>query len=92
MKKISFATYILSIVGVAAFMSHFWWPTFWGGAVAWPIAGACAIASIYGGIIGRSQEENTVHKAVLMAAAVIGGLVLLGITLSAIFLFVPAIR
>ena len=90
MKMSRLAIYVLSIVGMGFFMSHFWWPTFWGGAVAWPIAGACAISCIYGGIIGRSQEGNPVHKAILLAAAVIGGIILLGITLSAIFIFVPA--
>jgi len=51
---------------------------------------ACAISCIYGGIIGRSREGNPAHKAILLAAAVIGGIILLGITLSAIFIFVPA--
>ena len=87
--RMGIATYIVSMVGLAMFMSHFWWPAFWGVYVAWPIAGFCAIFSIYGGIIGRSQTENAVHKAGLLAVAIIGGLILLGLTLSAIFLFAP---
>ena len=86
------AVFILSIIGVWAYMSHFWTPTGIGGYILWPIAGFCAIFSIYGGIIARSQAENEHTKARLLAATVISCLVLLGLTLSAIFLLIPAIR
>lgn len=54
-----------------------------------PIAGACAIFCIHGEIIGRSQAPNELHKAHLTAATVAAGLVLLGLTLSAMLIFVP---
>ena len=53
MKKMSLATYIVSVVGLGVFMSHFWWaissrPIAENAAVAsWSIAGACAIFCIY---------------------------------------------
>ena len=87
----SMAVFILSIIGVWAYMSHFWTPTGIGGYILWPIAGFCALFSIYGGIIARSRAEDEHRKAMLVAATIIGCLVLLGLTLSAIFLFVPAI-
>ena len=95
MKKMSLATYIVSVVGLGVFMSHFWWaissrPIAENAAVAsWSIAGACAIFCIYAGIIGRAQTEEKVQRAMLTACAVVGGIILLGVTLSAIFLFVP---
>ena len=87
----SIAVYVVSIIGVSVFMSHFWRdaPV---SVILWLIAGVCAIFSIYGGIIARSHAENEHRKAMLMAATVISGLVLLGLTLSAIFLIVPAIK
>ena len=87
----SLAVYIVSIVGVSVFMSHFWHPAPTS-IVLWIISGVCAIFCIYGGIIGRFHEEDGHRKAKLMASTVLGGLILLGLTLSAIFLFVPAIR
>ena len=88
MKRIVLAPFIVSIVGIALFMSHFW-ASYPACAPLWSLAGASAIFCIYSGIIHRSEVENAVHKAVLMAAAVIGGIMLLGIILSAIFIFVP---
>ena len=53
----------------------------------WPIAGFRVIFSIYGGIIGKAVAADNHKKGMLTAAAVIGDLLLLGLTLSAIFLF-----
>jgi len=85
----SIAVYVVSIIGVSVFMSHFWQsaPT---STVLWIISGVCAIFSIYGGIIARSHVEDELRKSWLLAATVLSCLVLLGLTLSAIFLFVPA--
>ena len=91
MKKWTIAVYAVSAVGIALFMGHFWHSNSVAGNVLWGIAGACAIFSIYGGIIGRSTAESELGKASLLAATVIGCLILLGVTLSAIFLFVPAL-
>jgi len=51
------------------------------------IAGFCALWSIYGGLIGKAVADDNHEKGRPTAAAVIGGLLLLGLTLSAIFLF-----
>ncbi len=82
-------TYIASFISIATYMSHFWYvsPV---STVLWIVSGASAIFCIYGGIISRANCENELRKAIYVAAAVVGGLVLLGLTLSAIFLFVPA--
>ena len=81
---------IVSAIGVGVFMSHFWWPAYVAGHVLWGIAGFCAIFSIYSGIIHRAKVEDNEKKAVLTASAIIGCLILLGLTFSAIFLLVPA--
>ena len=89
MNKMGVATFTASVVGVTLFMAHFWSPISIGAGVLWPIAGLCAIFSIYGGIIGRAYAKTEQLKAHITAAAVIGCLVLLGLSLSAIFIFVP---
>ena len=81
--------YIASIIAIGTFMPHFW-TVHPASSVLWIIAGASAIASVYGGIIGRAKVENEHHKAILKASTVIGCLVLLGLTLSALLIFVPA--
>jgi len=81
--------YILSSIGIATYMAHFW-HSHPASTVLWIISGVCAISSIYGGVIARAITESEHKKAMLTAATVIGCLVLLGLTLSAIFLFVPA--
>ena len=80
--------YILSIIAAALFMAHFWWaaPVWY---ALWPITGFCAIGSIYSGIISRAAATDNGKKAMATTAAVIGCLVLLGLTVSAVFIFVP---
>ena len=89
MKRIVLAPFIVSVVGIGLFMNHFWQQAFFSGAILWTITSVCAIYAVYAGIIHRSLVEDKQEKAILLAAAVIGGIILLGITLSAIFLFVP---
>jgi len=88
MKRLVLPPFIVSIVGLGLFWNHFWqsYPT---SAVLWSLACASGIYCLYAGIIHRSEVENTTHKAILLAVTVIGGIMLLGVTLSAIFLFVP---
>ncbi len=88
MKRTVLAPFIVSVVGIGLFMSHFWqsFPT---SAVLWSLAGASGIFCIYTGIIHRSETEKALDKAILRAASVIGGVILFGIILSAIFIFVP---
>ena len=93
MHKMTIATYAVSLVGVSIFVSHFWYL----GSISmlsyilWGTAIICAIFSIYGGIIGHSQDKSVLGKAYLKVATVIGCLMLLGLTISAVFLFIPAI-
>ena len=93
--RMTFTTYIANVVGLGFFLSHFWFaassrPALHLAAIAlWAIAVACAIFSIYGGLIMRAETENRTHRAMLLACAVIGGIILLGAFLSAIFLLVP---
>ena len=84
--------YTASIIALVAYMLHFWWPDSIAANILWPVAGFFAIFSIYGGIIARSHAESEHKKAMLTATAVVGCLVVLGLTLSAIFLLVPAMR
>ena len=88
MKRTVIAPFVVSVVGIGLFMGHFWqsFPT---SAVLWSLAGASGIFCIYAGIIHRSETEKATHKAILRAASVIGGIILFGIILSAIFVFVP---
>ena len=90
MSKIVLAPFIVSIVGIGLFMNHFW-QTGISASVVWALAGASAVYCLYSGIIHRSMVGNPQQKAILMAVTVIGGVILLGITLSAIFIFVPGI-
>lgn len=82
--------YVASVIAIGTFMSHFWWSLSVASYVLWGISGAFAIMSIYGGIITRATitEENH-RKGMATAAAVIGCLVLLGLTISAVMLLVP---
>ena len=66
-------TFVISIIGVALYMAHFWVPMPIAELVLWPIASFCAIFSIYGGIIGRTRADDNHEKGRLTVAAVIGG-------------------
>ena len=94
--RMVFTTYIANVVGLAVFLSHFWFaassrPAVHFAAIAfWAIAVACAIFSIYGGMITRAEMENSTHRAMLLACTIIGGIILLGAILSAIFLLIPS--
>lgn len=81
--------YTASILALVAYMLHFWWPAAPAVNILWPTAGFFAIFSIYGGIIARAHADTEHKKAVLMATTIVGCLVLLGLSLSAIFLLAP---
>lgn len=83
--------YILSIVGIATYMCHFWWPGTIVSSVFWSIAGACAIASIYHSLSVRGKTEEAT-KWMLDVAFVLGCIVLIGLAISASVLLVPAIK
>jgi len=86
-----YAAYLVSILGIATYMFHFWWHCGATGGVLWGISAACAIFCVYGGVISASHEEDKAKRGMAMAAAIVGGILLLGLTLTAIFLLVPAI-
>ncbi|GAG19290.1 unnamed protein product, partial [marine sediment metagenome] len=89
--KMTIVTYAVSIVGVSSFIAHFWHVGSIVAIILWGITAVFAAFSIYGGIIGLSQDKSELGKAYLKAATVTGCLMLLGLTISAVFLLVPAI-
>jgi len=89
-RPIVIATHVVSLVGIVLLMSHFWSSDLVS-IVQWALAAASGVFCVYSGIIYRPQVESATHKALLLADAVIGGIILLGLILSAIFLFAPPI-
>ena len=84
------AVSICSVIAIVTFMCHFWWPLSMVSIALWGVSGAFAIFSVYGGIIERSRvEEAGTRKGRATAAAVIGCLILLGLTWSAVLILVP---
>ncbi len=81
--------YIASIIAIGTFMCHFWWPLSLTSYVLWVVSGFFAIFSIYGGIIQRSRIAAGTKRGIANAAAVIGCLILLGLTVSAVMILVP---
>ena len=91
MKKHTWATFIVSIIGIGTYLYHLWIapPA---AIVLWSISTACAIYCIYSGIINRhlitaSDADSAAMRGMLTASVLMSCLILLGITLSAIFLF-----
>ena len=81
--------YIMSIVAVVFFMSHFWWnPMIW--SILWGLAAFFAIWSIYDGVVtsiatdvtSSSPLDERNRKALASSEAVMGILIFLGLTLS----------
>lgn len=84
------AVYVSSVIAVLAFMCHFWWPLSVVSLALWIVSGAFAIFSVYGGIIERSRAgDESIRKGRATAAAVVGCVILLGLTWSAVLLLVP---
>ncbi|OYD14698.1 hypothetical protein CH333_07415 [candidate division WOR-3 bacterium JGI_Cruoil_03_44_89] len=77
--------YIVSCIAVIAFMFHFWCTgTVYN--ILWSIGGFFGIWSIYDGIITRMFSEGKKQRALATSAAVIGIIVLLGLTMSKLWL------
>jgi hypothetical protein len=91
MDRNNLIAYILSVVAIATYMFHFWWPGTVGAGVLWSIAGGCAIGSIYHSLSVRGKTEEAT-KWMLDAAFVLGCIVLIGLAISASVLLVPAIK
>ena len=88
-EKWALASYIVSCISIATYMGHFWGPV---GNILWAISGVCATFCIYSGKIHRqtiavTDTKGAQLRGLLVAGIVIGCLVLLGLTLSAIFMF-----
>lgn len=83
--------FALSLIGVLIYLAHFWLQ-FPANIVLWAIAAILGISSIHHGMRVRAQQANDDKTRWMPESAIkIGWLMLLGITLSAIFLIVPRI-
>ena len=82
--------YMSSVVSIVTFILHFWWITTTVSLALWFVAAAFAVFSVYGGLIERSRvEQSGTRKGRATAAAVVGVVVLIGLTWSATLLLVP---
>jgi len=82
--------YMSSVVSIVTFILHFWWMTSTVSLVLWFVSAAFAVFSVYGGVVERSRvEQSGTRKGRSTAAAVIGVVVLIGLTWSATLLLVP---
>jgi len=83
--------HIISIIAIVTYLAHFWVqpPT---GIALWAVSAVFAIASIHYGMIARGQSIDKARRWMSDSAVIIGGIILLGVTLSAIFLLVPQLR
>ncbi len=85
-EKVPFA---ISTAGILVFLAHFWvgYPA---NVVLWVIAAILAISSVHWGMRARAQESaDDPNRWMPKSASKLGLLILLGLTLSAIFLIVP---
>jgi hypothetical protein len=82
--------HIISIISIVTYLSHFWCQAPASIAL-WAVSAASAIASIHFGMIVRGQIADNTRRWMPDSAIIIGGIILLGVTLSAIFLLVPRI-
>ncbi len=80
--------HIISIIAIVTYLAHFW-VQLPAGIVLWAVAAASAIASIHHGMIVRGQTADKTRRWMPDSAIIIGCIILLGVTLSAIFLLAP---
>lgn len=83
--------HIFSIVSILAFLAHFWVAPP-GGIVLWAVAATTAISSIHRGMMARGQEQPRSKRWMTDSAVIIGVVILIAITFSAIFLLVPQVQ
>jgi hypothetical protein len=82
--------YTFSAISVATYMFHFWFIDTKDVYPLWGISGAFAIFAIYSGLIRRSEiKDDPTKRGMVTAAAAVGCLVLLGLTLSAVMIIAP---
>ena len=80
--------HIISIIAIVTYLVHFW-VQLPASIVLWAVAAASAIASIHHGMIVREQTADKTRRWMPDSAIIIGCIILLGVTLSAIFLLAP---
>ncbi len=80
--------HIISIIAIVTYLAHFW-VQLPASIALWAVSAASAIASIHHGMIVRGQTADKARRWMPDSAIIIGCIILLGITLSAIFLLAP---
>ena len=83
--------HIISVVAIVTYLAHFWVQSPAGIAL-WAVSAVSAVASIHLGMITRGQSTDKTRRWMLDSAIIIGCIILLGVTLSAIFLLAPQWR
>ena len=86
--RIETRPHIISIIAIVTYLAHFWVqpPT---GIALWAVSAISAVSSIHFGMIVRGQSTDKARRWMPDSAVIIGCIILLGVTLSAIFLLVP---
>jgi len=83
------APFVISTAGILVFLAHFW-PGYPVNLILWVIAAVLGISSVHWGMRSRAQETpDDRNRWMPESASKLGLLILLGLTLSAIFLIVP---
>lgn len=86
--RIETRPHIISIIAIVTYLAHFWvQPP--AGIALWTVSAVSAIASIHFGMIVRGQSTDKTKRWMPDSAVIIGCIILLGVTLSAIFLLAP---
>lgn len=86
--RIEMRPHIISIIAIVTYLAHFWvQPP--AGIALWAVSATSAIASIHFGMMARGQSTDKARQWMPNSAIIIGCIILLGVTLSAIFLLVP---
>ena len=80
--------HIISIIAIVTYLVHFW-VQLPASIALWAVAAASAVASIHHGMIVREQTADKTRRWMPDSAVIIGCIILLGVTLSAIFLLAP---
>jgi len=86
--RLEMRAHVPSVVAIVAYLAHFWiQPP--AGIVLWAVSATFAIASIHNGMIARGRSEDKSRRWMPNSAVIIGVVILLGATLSAVFLLSP---
>ena len=80
--------HIISIIAIVTYLVHFW-VQLPASIALWAVAAVSAVASIHHGMIVREQTADKTRRWMPDSAIIIGFIILVGVTLSAIFLLIP---